>query len=330
MSRAAVGVLGGGAWGTMLAQLLSHNTPQVLQWIRDPAVREEVQRSRTHPRALPGLQLSARIEPVADLESVVRRSETLLIAVPSRAFREVARAVGAVIQGDQHLIWGTRGLEEGSGARMSEIVRQETCARLTGALGGPAYADELKSGQPGALVVGSRYDAVVQRTQGLLSSPVLRVYGNTDLLGVELAGGLSTIISLVCGLSAGLGYGAGIRAVVLNRGLAEISRLGQAMGAQSDTFMGLAGLGDMSAAVMAGVSRSYRLGERLARGGTLEQALRAIGPAECVPSTRVAWSLVQQHRVDAPLIEAMHQLLFEQASPDKLVRALMTRKSVYE
>lgn len=330
MSRVAVGVLGGGAWGTMLAQLLSQNTPTVLQWVRDPAVREEILRERTHRRALPGLALSERIEPQSELDTVVRRSETLIIAVPSRAFREVARAVGVSLQGDQHVIWGTRGLEEGTGARMSEILREETCARLVGALGGPAYADELKSGQPGALVVGSRFDAVVQRTQALLSSPVLRVYGNEDLLGVELAGGLATIISLVCGLSAGLGYGAGIRAVVLNRGLAEISRLGQAMGAQSDTFIGLAGLGDMSAAVMAGVSRSYRLGERLATGTQLDQAIRAIGVAECVPSTRVAWSLVQKYKVEAPLIHAMHQLLFDGASPDKLVRALMTRKSIYE
>lgn len=330
MKRDAVAVLGGGAWGTMLAQLLSYNNPRVLQWVRDRAVREEISTHRTHTRALSGLTLSTRIEPRADILEVAKSATVLVIAVPSRSFRDVVRQLGDVVQGDQVIIWGTKGLDENSGLRMSEIVAEETCVRQLGALCGPAYADELKLGQPGALVIGSRFEWVVKHVQTLLGSEQMRVYGNDDLLGVELGTSFSTIIALVCGMAHGLGMGAGLKSVVLNRGLAEISRLGVAMGAQGETFTGLAVLGDMTAAVMAGVSRSFRLGERLARGDSLAVALLQVGPAECVPTTRVAAALAVQHKVEAPLIGAMYKLLFEGLRPQDLIRGLMTRRSTYE
>ncbi|MFM7201431.1 MAG: NAD(P)H-dependent glycerol-3-phosphate dehydrogenase [Myxococcota bacterium] len=330
MKREPVAVIGGGAWGTMLAHLLSINNSNVKQWVRDAAVREEMLLRRTHSRSLPGLSLSPRIEPLADLDAVARSAHVLVVAVPSRAFREVMRRLGDTVQGDQMVIWGTKGLEEGTGRRMSEIVLEETCVRMVGALAGPAYADELKAGQPGALVIGSRFESVVERVQKLLSSEQLRVYGNEDLMGVELGSGLSTIIALVCGLAQGMGMGAGIRSVVLNRGLVEITRLGQAMGADEATFNGLAVLGDMTSAVMAGISRSHRLGEKLAQGLSLQEALQRIGPAECVPTTRVAFRLVKQYKVEAPLIEAMHAMLFEGQPHSLLLKGLMTRRSTYE
>lgn len=330
MKREPVAVLGGGAWGTMLAHLLSYNNERVLHWVREEPIREEIARHRTHTQALPGLTLSDRIFPEKDLETVVRSADVLVIAVPSQSFRDVVRRFSDVVQGDQLVVWGTRGLEEGSNLRMSEIVMQESCVRLTGALAGPAFAEELVKGQPAALVIGSRFDAVIQRMQTLLGSHQVRVYGNQDLLGVELAGAFSTIISLACGITSGLGFEAGSRAMVLTRGLAEISRLGVAMGAEPETFIGLTALGDLIATVLAGASRSYRLGERLAKGEGLAQALEAIGPAECVPTSRVAAALIQRHKVEAPLMLAMHGLLFEGRQPAELVKALMLRRSTYE
>lgn len=330
MKREPVAVLGGGAWGTMLAHLLSYNNPRVLHWAREDEVREEILRSRTLSQALPGLTLSERIQPEKDLEYVVRSADVVVIAVPSQSFREVVRRFSDVVQGDQVVIWGTRGLEEGSNARMSEIVMQESCVRLTGALAGPAFADELIKGQPAALVIGSRFESVVNRVQRLMSSRQVRVYGNEDLLGVELATAFSTVISMAFGVTSGLGFEAGSRAMVLTRGLTEISRLGVAMGAKADTFVGLTALGDLTSTLLSGAPRSYKLGERMAKGESMAEAVKAVGPAECVPTAKVAMSLIQRYKVDAPLMQAMYALLYEAAQPGELVKALMTRRSTYE
>ena len=330
MKREPVAVLGGGAWGTILAQLFSHNVPRVPLWVRDAELREELITTRTHPRALPGLTLAAGVVPTDDLEAVVRGAELLILAVPTPAFRDLARRVGEFAQGDQILVSGAKGLEEGTGARMSEILIDETCVRRVGALAGPAYAGEMARGAPGAAVIGSGFQAVVERVQLRLASERIRVYGNTDLLGVELGGALTNIITFACGISDGLELGNGIKAVVLDRGLAEVTRLGVRLGAQASTFHGLSVLGDLMAAALSGESRNFRLGVLLARGCSLQEALEQAGPAECIPTTRMALELAQREGIETPLVSAMAKVLFEGVAPKDMIRELMRRRSIYE
>jgi glycerol-3-phosphate dehydrogenase (NAD(P)+) len=213
---------------------------------------------------------------------------------------------------------------------MSEIVMQETCVRQVGSLGGPAYVEDLGRGSPGAAVIGSRFESVIARVQGVLASERLRVYGNTDLLGVELGGALMTVIILACGMARGLELGPAITAVVINRGLTEITRLGVALGAQAATFQGLSALGDLVAAALSGESRDFKLGERLARGETLAAALEALGLAESVPTARVALDVAARARAEVPIIAAMNRVLVEGVHPREIIRGLMIRRNTYE
>ena len=330
MTREPVAVLGGGAWGSMLAQLLAVNNERVQLWVRDAALREEMIRTRGLSPGLPGVTLSDRIQIREDLEEVGRGADVLFLAVPTPSFREVARRLGDVVEGDQMLISGARGLEPDTAARMSEVLAQETSSKLIGALGGPISVEDLNRGSPGAAAIGSRFEAVVTRVQFLLGSERLRLYGNRDLLGVELGGALSTVMTFACGLSHGLELGAAVKAVIINRGLAEISRLGVALGAQAATFQGLTGLGTLVAAALSLEGRDHRLGEMLAKGETLESALATLGPAECVSTTKMALELGARAKVELPLTAAMGKVLFQGVKPKEIIRGLMVRRAIYE
>jgi glycerol-3-phosphate dehydrogenase (NAD(P)+) len=325
-----VSVLGGGSWGTALAQVIAgHGAPTKL-WMRSEEGVREVNQARTNRRYLPNQEVHPLVTATTDLAEAAR-AELILLALPSSSLREVARALGDHVRGDQILLSATKGLEVETLTRMSEILLQETCARKIGALSGPNLAAEVMAGMPSATVVASRFDEVITGAERVLAGPRLRVYGNFDLVGVELAGALKNIIAIAAGVAAGLGFGANTLSLLLTRGLAEIWRFAAALGAEQSTFLGLAGVGDLVATCASPLSRNHTVGRRLAKGERLDaiQAdMRMV--AEGVNTTRAVCRHADRLGVEMPIARAMHQVLFEGGDIQRGLEALMTRASRYE
>jgi glycerol-3-phosphate dehydrogenase (NAD(P)+) len=327
-----VAVLGGGSWGTCLAHLASlAGDEEVVLWMRDADAVREVNEQRTNARYLGEVELSPRVRATTDLKDAVHRSRLVIVCVPSSAFREVAGAAGEFVTGDQVLLSATKGLEPKTFVRMSQVLVEETCARKVGALSGPNLAREMIAGQPAGTVVASRFTEAIVVGAKLLHSPVLRVYGNPDVKGVELAGALKNVIAIATGVAHGLGLGINVRAMLITRGLAEIQRLGVKLGADPHTFSGLAGIGDLLATASSELSRNFRVGLGLAKGRALAELLEELGEvAEGVNTTRVALELARSVDVPLPIIEGVGRLLFEGLTPPMILDDLMTRAARYE
>ncbi len=325
MPRDPIAVAGSGTWGVTLAQLATFNQARVRMWTGDAPLRGRVP-GRTLSSAMDAHWGPGRVEPCDDLETVVRGAGTILVVIPTRLFRTVARRLGDFVEGDQAVVSCAKGLEDPHGTRMSEIVAQESCARLIGALGGPADHLDLRRGGVGAAVIGSRFSAVIRRVQQGLESERLRVFGDHDLLGVELGGALAKVLGLMNGIVEGLELGASVKAVVADRGLAEISRIGEACGARRDTFSGLACLGDIVAVAASGQGRDHDLGRRLGTGTPVARALEVVQAAESVATVRMVLKLADRHHIrDIPLFRATASILFDGTSPRAIVSDLMTR-----
>jgi len=329
MEEYAVAVIGDGSWATILAQMLTHTHDKVRLWVEHEAVCQAIRTHHRHEAVLPDVRLSGRIVPTTELAEAAE-SQLIFVALPSSSFRSIVSRLGAHLGADQVLVSCTKGLEEAAGARLSQILMQETCVLQVGVLGGPAYAAELGSGQPSAVVIGSRFNRVVVQVQAALASEQLRVYGSPDLDGVEAAGAFSTLIILAIGMAHGLRLGAGVKAVVLARGLAEITRLGAPFGIEASTFYGLAGLGDLVGAALSTTRPEHRLGEALACGSTVEAATQEVGHTECIPMARVVLDTARHHNIDLPLMGAIGDVLLKGVSPQDIIQGLMTRRSVYE
>ena len=327
-----VAVLGGGSCGTCLAHLASlAGDEEVVLWMRDGEAVREVNEKHTNARYLGDVKLSTRVRATTELKDAVRRSRLVIVCVPSSAFREVAGAAGEFVTGDQVLLSATKGLEPKTFVRMSQVLVEETCARKVGALSGPNLAKEMIAGQPSGTVVASRFTEAIVVGAKLLHSPVLRVYGNPDVKGVELAGALKNVIAIATGVAQGLGLGVNVRAMIITRGLAEIQRLGVKLGADPHTFSGLAGIGDLLATASSELSRNFRVGLGLAKGRRLDDILEELGDvAEGVNTTRVALELARSVDVPLPIIEGVGRLLFEGLTPAMILDDLMTRAARYE
>lgn len=324
-------VLGSGSWGTMIAHLGALGGREVALWGRDPAVADELRTRGTNARYLGQTRLAPAIRPTTDLGEAVAGAALVVFAVPSAAFREVAAAAGAFVTGDQALLSATKGLEPVTRDTMSRVLRDETCAKKVGALSGPNLAKEILQGQPSATVVASRYRDVIRLAARLLHGPLFRLYGNDDLLGVELAGALKNVIAIAAGVAHGLGFGANVRALLVTRGLAEVQRLGVKLGAQPLTFSGLAGVGDLMVTCGSELSRNFRVGQGLAKGRALDEVVAELGEvAEGINTTRVALALARDHAVAMPITEAVGRLLFEGLTPQAALEDLMTRAARYE
>jgi glycerol-3-phosphate dehydrogenase (NAD(P)+) len=327
----AIGVVGGGSWGTTLAHLLARNGNDVLLWVRRKGQATEINKKHTNERYLPGYTLDPRIRATTRLEDIPYRCQAILMAVPSSVLREVAFRVGDHLRGDQILVSATKGLEDETFYRMSEVLQQETCCKKIGALSGPNLAREIMDGQPAATVVASRFDEVVETIDGLLSSPRMRVYGNKDIVGVELVGALKNILAIATGVATGMGLGDNAKAFLLTRGLAEISRLGVAAGADPLTIVGLSGVGDMIATCSSPLSRNHQVGRRLGEGETLPDILDSmVMVAEGVHTARVAHSYAATLGIDMPITRGVFQLLHQGRAAHEVLEDLMGRPSNYE
>jgi glycerol-3-phosphate dehydrogenase (NAD(P)+) len=324
--RATIAVAGAGSWGTTISHTLAGNADVVL-WARDPELVAELCEERTNTRHLPGALVDPRVRVDSDLESVVRRADVLLLAVPTVALREVvARAVphlGAAVP----IVSLAKGFEPASQLRMTEVIGQEASGHPCGALTGPNLAREILDGHPAASVLAMADDDVAERLQELLSTDSFRVYRNPDVVGCELAGALKNVVAIAAGMAQGLGSGDNARAAVMTRGLAELARLGTAMGGNPLTFSGLAGLGDLVATCSSPLSRNRHVGEQLGRGRSLDVVLGELrSVAEGVTAAPAAVLLAESHDVEVPIAVQVADVLAGQTTAADAYRVLLGRR----
>ncbi|PYP57495.1 MAG: glycerol-3-phosphate dehydrogenase [Gemmatimonadetes bacterium] len=324
-----VAVVGGGAWGTALADLLARKGEQVTIWAREAEVVDSVNRRHVNEMFLPGASLAPALTAEGDLAAAIRGAETIVSAAPSHAVRPVmAEAAQALDRSRPLIVSASKGLDPDRLERPSCVLAEVLPAGIPVAvLSGPSFAWEVFQQQPTAVVAAATDHGVAQRTQRVFSTNYFRVYSHTDVVGVELAGALKNVIALAAGILEGLGLGFNTRAALITRGLAEITRLGVTLGAQATTFAGLAGMGDLILTSTGALSRNRTLGVALGQGQTLEQAL-AGKPAvvEGVNTTRTAVALGERHGVDLPIAREVANVLFKNKPPRQAVSDLMERE----
>jgi glycerol-3-phosphate dehydrogenase (NAD(P)+) len=324
---ARVAVLGGGAWGTALAIHVARLGHPVALWMREPDLVARMAARRDNPLFLPGVLVPEGVTPTDDLGSAVRDASLAMAVVPTPHARDVYRRLAPFLDPRVPVLLAAKGIEEASLALPLEVASQELgAARPAAILSGPSFAPEVARGVPTAVVVASRdYDLAV-RLRDLLSSPTLRFYANADIRGVQLAGALKNVIAIAAGVLDGLGLGHNVLAALITRGLAEITRLGTALGADPTTFSGLAGLGDLVLTCTGALSRNRRVGQAIGRGERLEDILsRSPSVAEGVRTTPAARALARRAGVEMPIVEEVHRILFENGSPADAVARLMIR-----
>jgi glycerol-3-phosphate dehydrogenase (NAD(P)+) len=323
-----VAVLGAGSWGTALAALLPE-AERVSLWARHADLAGSIQSRRENERYLPGIPLAANIHATADLAGTLEGAECVVFAVPSAGMHEVARDTGPHIPSGALLVNAAKGLEDATGLRMSEVLAQtlgEAARPRIAALSGPNLALEVARGIPTASVAAAVDAETARACQSLFMGRTFRVYTSDDLTGVELAGAMKNVIAIAAGICEGLGFGDNSRAAIMTRGLAEITRLGTALGAKPATFLGLAGVGDLIATGGSRLSRNYRVGVGLGQGRPLAGVLEEIGQvAEGVPTTRAICLLAHRSGVEMPVSEALHAALFDGASVSHAIERLMAR-----
>jgi len=327
-----IGVLGSGSWGTALAVHLARTGHDVRLWARDPALAAEMSASRLNRTYLPGIDLPDALSATSDLDAAVGEAQFVVIAVPSHGLREVARAASPHLPRACSIVSATKGLEEGSLSRMSQVLREELPeAGEVVVLSGPSFAMEVARQLPTALVAAGDSPAVVEAVMASFRSPALRLYGSSDVVGVELGGSLKNIIAIAAGVSEGLGLGHNALAALITRGLVELSRLAVALGAERDTLSGLAGLGDLVLTCTGQLSRNRNVGIALAKGQSLKDILASTRMvAEGVRTTEAALALSARHGIELPIAREMSDVLAGRTDPQTAIRNLMGRKQKLE
>lgn len=321
-----VAVIGGGSFGTTLASLLSEQGRPVNLWVRRREQAREINKDHRNSQYLPDFKLPAKLKATTDLAKAAA-APVLIVAVPSKAFREVANAIGDHIKGDQVLVHAAKGLERDTFKRMSEILREETCSLKIGVVSGPNLAVEIMRGNPAGAVVASHYQEVIEKVQALFAGGRMRMYGGSDVIGTELGGAFKNIVALATGMGDGMGFGDNTKALVMTRGLNEMVRYSVAQGANILTFGGLAGIGDMMATCASPLSRNYRVGHALARGKKLDRIIAELGQvAEGVPTTEAVLSRAKEMGIeeDLPIVSAVHGVLYEGKTTKRVLEELMS------
>ena len=327
-----IAIIGAGSWGTALAVLLGASPQaEIRLWARDTELAAALNAARQNARYLPGIVLPPIVAPTTDLARAVSGADFVVLAVPCGAVRGVALEMAPSLSSNAVLVSAAKGLEEGTGLRMSEVIAEAIPgveSRIV-ALSGPNLAVEVARGIPTASVAASISSDSARAVQGLFAAqplPTFRVYTGRDVIGVELGGAVKNVIAIASGVCDGLGFGDNSKAGLMTRGLTEAIRLGVAQGADSATFLGLSGVGDLIATGNSRLSRNFRVGAALGRGEALTDVLAELGQvAEGVPTTRVLCGLARRCGVEMPLCLALHSVLFEgRAAPD-VIRELMLR-----
>ncbi|MBQ7536431.1 MAG: NAD(P)-dependent glycerol-3-phosphate dehydrogenase [Stomatobaculum sp.] len=328
MSRAAV--IGSGTWGSALAMLLAGNGHEVTVW---SAFQEEIDgflATRKHVN-LPGAEFPDSIAFTTDLEEAMEGKEILVLAVPSIFTRGTAAKMRPFYRPGQIIVSVAKGIEEKTLKIQTEQIEEEIPGSIVTCLSGPSHAEEVSRGIPTICVAGSRARVYAEKVQKVFSSPVFRVYVSPDLLGIELGASIKNVIALAAGIADGLGCGDNTKAALITRGIAEITRLGEEMGASAETFAGLSGIGDLIVTCASMHSRNRRAGILIGKGYTAEQAMKEVKQVvEGVYSAKAALALSRAYDVNMPLVEEVNRILFEGKSPAEALNDLMTRDSKAE
>ncbi len=320
-----VAVIGAGSWGTTLAKILGDNGRKTLLWARREDLCREINASRQNKDYLPGAELAPTVEATHDLERVCETCKLMLVVVPSHGLRKLAYELGSFVTGEHVVVHATKGIEQESFKRMSEVLLEETCLRKIGVLTGPNLAKELAQRQPAGTLVASRYDEVFRRAHAALSNDYFRVYWGQDVVGAEVGGAFKNIVALAAGVVTGLGLGENSKALLLTRGLSEMARLGVAMGAQVLTFGGMGGIGDLIATCSSTLSRNHQVGARLAKGESLQEIQDHMQMvAEGVKTTGAVHGFATRKGLDLPIVRAVNHLLYEGGTAPELLQELMS------
>jgi len=317
-----VTVLGAGSWGTTIASLTTALNPTVL-WARNPEIAAEINESHTNRAYLPEVTLPRRLRSTADLEAAVRTADVLIVGVPSEGFRSAIEQVRNSIRPCIPVVSLTKGIENGSLMRMTQIIEEVLPGHPAAALSGPNLAHEIMAGQAAASVIATEDPRVATALQAVLQHRLFRVYRNHDRVGCEIGGALKNVIAIAAGIGEGLGVGDNTKAAVMTRGLAELTRLGVAMGAEPQTLSGLAGMGDLVATCMSPYSRNRTVGELLGRGKPLDEILSEMHMvAEGVGTARIALALAEAYHVELPICEEIHKVVLGEQNPVDAYRGL--------
>jgi glycerol-3-phosphate dehydrogenase (NAD(P)+) len=326
-SPAQLTVLGAGSWGSALAIQAARTGRAAVLWGRDSAQLAEMAQLRRNARYLPNAPFPDSLRVEADLRAAIRASRDLLIAVPSHALREMLQEMGPHLRDDARVAWATKGFELSSGLLPHQVARAVLGDRVPAAvISGPTFATEVGAGLPTAMTIAAQDQAFAADLAQRLSGLNFRAYTSDDVVGVEVGGAIKNVLAIGAGISDGLGFGANTRIALIARGLVEMTRLGVALGARKDTFMGLAGLGDLVLTCTDNQSRNRRFGLALAAGENVAAAQKAIGQVvEGVLAARAVREVAAKVKVEMPLCEQVYRVVYENVSPRDAVKELMSR-----
>lgn len=320
-------VVGAGAWGTALADLLARNGHQVRLWAYEPDVADSINQRHENPRFLAGRKLSAALVADNDLPRTLSTARLVTIATPSQVMRPIIRIAREVLDDAVPIVVASKGIERGTLALMTDVAGDELPDHTVVALSGPSFAAEVASCQPTAVVAASDSSDAAELTQRALSSQYFRVYTHTDVVGVELGGALKNVMALATGIAEGLGLGFNARAALITRGLAEMTRLGVALGAEQSTFAGLAGLGDLVLTCTGALSRNRAVGVEVGKGRALDEVMADRETvAEGVVTAQSARQLAAREGVEMPIVDTVNRVLFDREPARNAIAALMSRE----
>ena len=325
--RAPIAVLGAGSWGTALAIRLARNGNPTALWGHDPAEMAPLVSQRVNHAFLPDAPFPPELTATDDLAAAVADARDVLVAVPSHAFAQTLDHLVGVMRPDTRLAWATKGLEPETGRLLSEVAAERLPENASFAVvSGPTFAREVAAGLPTAITVAANRKSFAAALSRRLHAETFRTYTSRDLVGVQIGGAVKNVLAIAAGIADGLGFGANARAALITRGLAEMLRLGRTLGARRDTFMGLAGLGDLVLTCTDDQSRNRRFGLALGRGTPTGQALAEIGQVvEGRSTAREVRRLAQRHAVEMPIVEQAYQVMHEGRDPHDAVHALLAR-----
>ncbi len=323
-----VTVLGAGSYGTALAICIARKGVRTLLWGRDPSAMQTMADSRSNERYLSGIEFPASLEPVSNLAEAVAASAIILVVVPSYGFSEVLKQIKPSLCDSARVAWATKGLEPETGRLLSEVAVDILGAeRPLAVLSGPTFAREMALGMPTAISVAATEPGFITMLSDVLHcDKSFRVYSNDDFIGMQVGGAVKNVIAIGAGMADGLGFGANTRTALITRGLAELTRLGLALGGQPETFTGMAGLGDLILTCTDDQSRNRRFGLAIGQGKSVDQAMAAIGQAvEGYRNTRETFALAKRNNVEMPIVEQLYYVLYEGKEPVQAAHDLLGR-----
>lgn len=331
MMNQKIGVLGGGSWGTALAILLAKKGLEVDMWLRNEKQIEDILKTRENKKYLPGVEIPSNLNVIGDIRKAIDNKDILLLSSSSHGIREILSSNKDLIGKDQIIVNVAKGIENNSLMRISEIVAEILPDNKYAILSGPSHAEEVAIEIPTTVVSASKDREVAEFVQDVFMTPYFRVYTNPDVIGVELGGSLKNVIALAAGISDGLGNGDNTKAALMTRGIVEMARLGEMMGANINTFSGLTGIGDLIVTCTSMLSRNRRAGILIGKGHSIDEAIEEVGMVvEGIKTTRSAFELAKRHGVNMPITEELYAVLFEGKSVKESVPNLMGRDKKHE